>query len=690
MRMNLKKLEELGVQHDWQLPLLLPTKCIDNSNPLKNAYTARPGQHAVFVLFVEKFTIKSGAPYRVSVSFIDEFKNRIQATFFTLKDNVEDFAEILRSKFQNKESLIVSGEPSIWNNQATIKSPSLISADECQLTLKYPNGINVTEEEVANAARLALKNDILVSNAVINISKQLNKTPAELDQLISSYLNQEVSFKTIIKTAHQPKSSRAFEASIKVFKFLCGVKAIQDGKTHVLTEAISSNLRIPQSVIEKLIQRLPYSLTDEQLRIIMDVFARLNTPEVALELISADVGYGKTVIFACLCAAAALTGSIAVIIEPNEVLAGQVANNIREWWPEVKVLDLVAKNYPEPTEVKNCIVVGTTAINFFFEEHKLKPNLIVCDEEHRFGTEQKNAFGSDINYIGATATCIPRTLQLATLGSFNVHRMFKCHVKKEIKTRILAMEDTSIIASEIHKNICAGHQVIVIYPLALRKEDENDQEHSKIVSYDDEGEPKKKNQLDSLLVSSEVGFEAWNSAYPGLVSWIYGDMPSAEKQQNFKDFLSKKKPLLVATTAVEVGLDGKDVRHLVVVHPDRMGGATLHQLRGRLARAGGVGGFDMWMPIPRENIKKKVIQRLQILVESTDGYLIAEDDLLRRGFGELAVGKTEQSGAMNSFIPTLKISPQIVKDTSEQLERIESSIIASDANIQQTKMMKRP
>ncbi|MFQ2234987.1 helicase-related protein [Aeromonas dhakensis] len=688
--MNIKKLEELGVQHDWQLPLLLPTKCIDNSNPLENAYTARPGQHAVFLLFVEKFAVKAGAPYRVSVHFIDKFKNRIQTTFFIPQDNVDAFSEVLSNAFQRKERLLVSGEAAIWNNQATIKSPKFLSDDECRLALTYPSGINVTEEEVANAARFALQNDILVSNAVINISRHLNRTPSELDQLISSYLNQEVSFKAIIKAAHQPKTNRHFEASLSVFRFLCGVKAIQDGKTHVLTEAKSSNLQIPQTIIENLIERLPYSLTDEQLKIIMDVFSRLNSPEVALELISADVGYGKTVIFACLCAAAALTGSISVIIEPNEVLAGQVANNIREWWPEVKVLDLVAKNYPEPNDVNGCIVVGTTAINFYFEEHKLKPNLIVCDEEHRFGTEQKNAFGADINYIGATATCIPRTLQLATLGSFNVHRMLKCHVKKEIKTRILAMEDTSVIASAIHKNISEGHQVIVIYPLALRKEDVNDQEHAKIISYDDQPDSKKKNQLDSLLVSSEVGFEAWNIAYPGLVSWIYGDMPSAEKQQNFKDFLSKKKPLLVATTAVEVGLDGKDVRHLVVVHPDRMGGATLHQLRGRLARAGGEGGFDMWMPIPRENVKKKVAQRLQILVDSTDGYLIAEDDLLRRGFGELAVGKTEQSGAMNSFIPTLKISPQIVKDTAEQLERIELSALELENNFQQTKIMKRP
>lgn len=322
------------------------------------------------------------------------------------------------------------------------------------------------------------------------------------------------------------------------------------------------------------------------------------------------------------------------------------------------------------------MVVGTTAINFFFEKNGLAPDLIICDEEHKFGTEQKNAFSSEINYIGSTATCIPRTLQLAMLNSYNVHRIKKCHVDKDLRTEIKSKEDTAEMFQEVRKQLESGNQILIVYPIATIKdlEDEpDDVDEIDLVTVEEaikgEGE-RESSKLDPMKLSSETNYHVWNGVFPGLVSWIHGNMKSDLKAKEFESFLSREKPILVCTTAIEVGLDSKYARYMIVVHPDRHGLAGLHQLRGRLARAGGVGRMDLFMPIPKEKIKNKVIERLGILTETTDGFEIAEDDLMRRGFGELAVGMSEQSGAMDSFIPSLKITPSQVKMVDELIQEI--------------------
>ena len=162
--------------------------------------------------------------------------------------------------------------------------------------------------------------------------------------------------------------------------------------------------------------------------------------------------------------------------------------------------------------------------------------------------------------------------------------------------------------------------------------------------------------------------------FPDQVAWVYGKMNHKEKQEQIHQFVSGQKNLLVATSAIEVGLDSKNVSHLIVVHPERHGNKSLHQIRGRLCRAGGDGVFDMFIPKPEEKVKQKVKDRLSVLSRTTDGFIIAEDDLRRRGFGSLKSSATEQSGYMPDFIPGLIITPDDIELAANFIDSIKEEI----------------
>ena len=268
------------------------------------------------------------------------------------------------------------------------------------------------------------------------------------------------------------------------------------------------------------------------------------------------------------------------------------------------------------------MLVGTTALNFRILDRHI--DLHITDEEQKMGVNAKSRLvGDDTHVILATATCIPRTNALIQYGGMAVSRLAKTHAKKDIKTRIVAAKHREKLFHSILATIKAGHQVLIVYPLAETKGDaEND------------------------IKSAEGAFKIWDRHLPGRVRLIHGRMKDSEKSGAIQAMRDGSADALISTSLTEAGMDLDRLRHVVVVHAGRMGLSSLHQLRGRVARQGGAGICDLFLP---DEIKAEAMNRLLILRDETDGFKVASMGMRLKGFGDFAGVK--QSGESRTFLP---------------------------------------
>lgn len=345
-------------------------------------------------------------------------------------------------------------------------------------------------------------------------------------------------------------------------------------------------------------------------------------------LLSADVGYGKTYVAAAAAAAVFRSGGRVAWLCPNQPLAVQTLNAIAGWWPDLNPL-LVIGNQSR-TRIESRFLIGTTALL-----HRLpadyRLNLLVCDESQKFGMAQiRELIDEHTHLLNCTATCIPRTAALVTFAGMDVSRLTTPHVAKTIKTRLVTFAHRKPLFESIKRTLLAGHQALVVYPLA-----------------------ESSTQQASDRKSAEGAFKLWDQLFPGRVRYIHGKLSDADKLDAVNAMRENCADLLISTTAVEVGIDLARLRHVVIVHPERFGLNTLHQIRGRVARTGGKGRCDLYIP---KDISTDSLRRLEILVRYSDGFDVARENMRLQGFGELGLSGVAQSGQSESFIPGHKIN----------------------------------
>lgn len=336
-------------------------------------------------------------------------------------------------------------------------------------------------------------------------------------------------------------------------------------------------------------------------------------------LLSGDVGSGKTLVAGLACAAVVRLGGRAVWLAPNQPLADQTHRSFTKWWPDLAPALVTGNTGGLPDSP---FLVGTTALNHRLDAASA-PNLLVVDEEQKPGMGQKfRLAGPGTHVLVATATCIPRTAALMEYSGLGVSRLTTLHVAKDIRTRIVHAGLRERLFAAIKRTVEKGFQVLVVYPLA---ESRTDQERD--------------------LKSAEGAFRLWDKHFPGRVRLAHGKMKDHEKLAVMADLREDRADLLVATSLIEAGLDLPRARHIVVVHPERMGVNALHQMRGRVARQGGVGICDLYLPEP---VKDEAMARLNIVLNETDGFRVAEAGMRLKGFGDFA--GTKQSGGGRAFL----------------------------------------
>lgn len=357
---------------------------------------------------------------------------------------------------------------------------------------------------------------------------------------------------------------------------------------------------------------LPFEPTRDQLSAIKDIASDLQSPLARRRVVMGDVGSGKTLVI--LASAAMNYPRISYLMAPTSILAEQIYAEARRLLPpQIKVL-LVKSGDRELNFAGAHLIIGTHALLY----HELAPsNLIMVDEQHRFGSNQREKIARltengefRAHFIQFSATPIPRTLSMIQSELVSFSFLKQLPFEKRIKTKILQNDGFTGFMQYLRRELAAGNQAIIVYPLVQRSES-------------------------SVYQSLEEAAPFWKAQFADVMITHGSDKDKEEILRRFRD----EGRLLITTTIVEVGISLPRLSVILIVGAERMGLASLHQLRGRVGRKGQAGRCYLYTKL------KSPPQRLREFAATLDGFKVANIDLKNRQGGDL-LGGSVQHGAM--------------------------------------------
>ena len=383
-----------------------------------------------------------------------------------------------------------------------------------------------------------------------------------------------------------------------------------------------------KSLIHKLLNILPFSLTNSQNKAISEVFADLESGKPMYRLLQGDVGSGKTIVSMIATLYAIESGFQCAILAPTEILARQHYQKFKQYFDTIG-LSVEILTGSEKGKKRNVILenLASGKLNLLIGTHAIITDqvnfnnlgLVVIDEQHRFGVKQRRQLinkGITPHVLSMTATPIPRTFVMMLYGNISVSSITeKPAGRREIITKALPLNRISDVVKSIKKIISNKQKVYWICPLIEESE--------------------------KLRYTSVINrYEYLKKHFANKVEMLHGKMKSSEKEKIFELFKNGNCDILISTTVIEVGIDVSDATVIVIESAEKFGLATLHQLRGRVGR--GVAQSFCLLLYDTE-LTKIASHRIKTLCDSNDGFKIAEQDLYLRGGGEIY--GTRQSGS---------------------------------------------
>jgi ATP-dependent DNA helicase RecG len=404
---------------------------------------------------------------------------------------------------------------------------------------------------------------------------------------------------------------------------------------------------------KKIIDALPYALTTSQRQAAAAIAEDLRQPIRMLRLLQGDVGSGKTVV--ALLAAAAVTevGKQAALMAPTEILARQHIKTIAPLAERAGLRVAILTGREKGKERRDILarleageidlLVGTHALIQADVAFKALA-LAVVDEQHRFGVRERLALtakGEAVDVLVLSATPIPRTLVLTYFGDMDVSELReKPAGRQPIDTRAVPDSRLNEVMDAVGRALQAGKLVYWICPLVEESETVN-------------------------LTDAEARFESLEARFGDKVGLVHGKMRGTEKDQVMAQFAAREIGLLVATTVVEVGVDVPAATIMVIENAERFGLAQLHQLRGRIGRGSEP---STCLLLYREPLNEMSKARLKVIRETTDGFIIAEEDLKLRGEGDVL--GVRQSGLPGYRIARSDVHGQLITQARDEALRI--------------------
>ncbi len=515
----------------------------------------------------------------------------------------------------------VNGKIGYFRNKYQLTNPKYISEDS-SLIKQVHNKYSLTEgisEKIYNR----------IINQIINNLPDLQEWHST--NILKKFNN--ISWKNSIKELHKPENIGEFKS-----KFYQRLAFDEIFSTFLVNSEIRKKIRkikkknkiINIDKQNSLIKNLEFSLTNDQIKSLDDINKDLSSPNKMFRLLQGDVGSGKTIV-SLIAALNTINSTYQVaVMAPTEILARQHYNLAKKIYPRGFNIALISgkSEYKTKKEIlKNLedhkidIIFGTHAI---FQKKVIfnKLGLIIIDEQHKFGVNQRKKLsdkgGSDCDVLLMTATPIPRTLTMTIYGDMDISIIReKPKNRKPIKTFSKLESKIDDVLKFINKEIKLGNQIFWVCPLI---EESKKLDHS----------------------SSIKKFEYLEKKFPNQVCLLHGKTSLDEKEQILNNFLNNKFKILVSTTIIEVGIDFPNANVIIIENANKFGLSQLHQLRGRVGRGEKNSTCILMF---KSNLTENAKKRIKILKETNDGFLISEEDMKIRGFGDILGFK--QSGIKN-------------------------------------------
>ncbi len=635
------KLNKLGIYTVQDLMLYFPKKHIDYSSRtlIRDLKEGETTTVFGYIKSVSAFNTQKKLSV-VKVTVADE-SGRLDLSFFQAKSN-RFMLERTKSQFPINAGIMLSGKVkrNNYDGKLTFDKPTYSIMTGEFLEDKNSN---------LNIARIVpiytVCEDLSIKVLRRAIFNAIQKYKDEIENVIPDFMREKIGLldkKAAVEQIHFPESQELLEQArfSLIFEelFLIQLKMVrireQNSHNH---SALALKIK-EKGLVKEFIDNLPFELTGAQKKAVNEILNDLNSDVPMARLLQGDVGSGKTVVATIMLLAGVENGYQGALMAPTEILAQQHYNNLQQWLSPMGIsvglfLGSQGKKIREKfrTDLRNGqmnIAVGTHAL---IQEDVDFNNLgaIVVDEQHRFGVKQRNVLkkkSQNPQILTMTATPIPRTLALTVHGDLDLTIIDELPKgRKPIKTSLVTSHRG--VYELIQSEIDAGRQAYVVYPLI---------EESETLSA-------KAATIEAERLQKEV-FPQYK------IGLLHGKLKNDEKEQVMKDFKDKKYDILVSTTVVEVGVDVPNATVMLIENAERFGLSQLHQLRGRVGR----NNLQSYCILHTSTKSQETRERLNIMTQTNDGFVIAEKDLQLRGPGEFL--GTRQSG-----LPDLIIS-DIVRD----------------------------
>ena len=652
------KLQKLKVHNQYDLLFLLPIRYEDKTS-LHKISALVAGEKALIQGFVVLTTVVYRGR-RMLISQLSDDTGIITLRFFHFsKQQARRLAKntVVRCFGQTRKT--ASGLEMI-HPEYQIINPENPAPLEAGLTPIYPTTEGLQQGRLRKIVRAALEQQIDTIEELLpaSIVKELGLVP-----LTESLREIHQPSQKNIVNGHQSLARKR----LIIEELLANQLALKRLKRHTKKEpamALANRL-----LKESLIKNLPFKLTKSQARVVEEIEMDLKKNRPMMRLLQGDVGSGKTIVAALAMLIAVGSKQQAALMAPTELLAEQHFNNVVSWFEPLGVSVALLKSKLSAKDRRTVlagiangtidIIVGTHAL---FQPSVVYKNLalVVVDEQHRFGVEQRLSLmkkSSDRNTVPhqliMTATPIPRTLAMTAYGDLDASIITELPKGRgNIKTIVVPEEKRSQVMDKISKECALGRQSYWVCPL--------------------------------IEESEELNFQAAESTYVFLqeklkrlsIGLVHGKLSSVKKTKAMENFINGHTNILVATTVIEVGVDVANSSVMVIENAERLGLTQLHQLRGRIGRGRHESVCILLYKKPLSSVAK---ERLAVIRATNDGFLIAEKDLQLRGPGELL--GTRQKGLIGLriadimrdayLLPTInKLTVNIEQNHPDLIEKI--------------------
>ncbi len=629
-----RKFEKLGIKTIEDLLYHVPTRYVDHSQVVPISRARPEDTITIHAKIVSIKNIYSKRGLRMQIGSVEDPTGKLQVIWFN-----QPF--LVKMLYPGK-LVSLSGKVSFFNRRLCLTSPDYeLLGGESGETLHTGRLVPIYPETAGLSSKW-IRTLILKAEKELRDKDYLPETVLKRFHLAGGREAMRlVHFPKNLKEAEKGRERLAFDEVLKM-----QLKSLHR-KINWKKNKVSNKLKIEKKLIYRYIESLPFELTDSQEKAIDEILTDMGKPVPMNRLLEGDVGSGKTVVAATGAFAAFANGYQTIIMAPTQILAMQHYETLKKIFEPFKIRVSLITSQIKSLEIgRSDIFVGTHALihsKVSFD----KVALVVIDEQHRFGVEQRQHLvkkTTSPHVLTMTATPIPRTIALTTYGDLDLSVLKEMPKgRQKIVTWVVPGSKRAASYEWMKKQITANKsQIFIVCPLI---EDSETETLADVKSVTTE------------FTNLKIIFKKFN------LGLLHGRMKPAEKNGVINDFRNGKTDILVATPVVEVGIDIPNATIMVIEASERFGLAQLHQLRGRVGR----GEKKAYCLLFSNFSSGNAYRRLKAMEKSNSGFELAELDLAMRGPGEIF-------GTAQSGFPELKIASwnnyELIKNTKDLAEEI--------------------